>query len=90
MAVVELHGPGDHAELTGLDALETAGEGGSRGLRIWASLWPKVAALVLALAIWQLIVWSGWKPSYTLPGPDTVLRGSERSSARESRGGRSV
>ena len=28
---------------------------------------------MLALAIWQLIVWSGWKPSYTLPGPDTVL-----------------
>ncbi|HWM18858.1 MAG TPA: ABC transporter permease [Ilumatobacteraceae bacterium] len=78
MAVVDLHRAADeksrdNAALSGLDALESADDRGSRAFRLWASLWPKVAALVLALAIWQLIVWSGWKPSYTLPGPDTVL-----------------
>ena len=78
MAVVDLHRSADesgraNAALSGLDALETAEDRGSRAMRIWASLWPKVAALLMALAIWQLIVWSGWKPSYTLPGPDTVL-----------------
>jgi NitT/TauT family transport system permease protein len=32
-----------------------------------------VAAIALALVIWQLIVWSGWKPSYVLPGPSKVF-----------------
>ena len=77
MAVVEMpaanHAEVNGAALSGLDALETTETHDSRAVRIWASLWPKVAALVLALGIWQLIVWSGWKPSYTLPGPDTVL-----------------
>ena len=41
--------------------------------RIWSSLWPKLAALALALAAWQLIVWSGWKPDYVLPGPLPVF-----------------
>jgi NitT/TauT family transport system permease protein len=40
----------------------------------WQSLWPKAAAVALALAIWQLVVWSGWKPNYLLPGPGTVMR----------------
>jgi len=42
--------------------------------RIWSSLWPKLAALLLALTAWQLIVWSGWKPDYVLPGPLPVLQ----------------
>ena len=77
MAVVEMHaaidGEVNGAALSGLDALETTDDRDSRAVRVWASLWPKVAALLLALGIWQLVVWSGWKPSYTLPGPDTVL-----------------
>ncbi|SCG53901.1 ABC transporter permease [Micromonospora coxensis] len=62
------------AEISGLDALEIAGRERetSRGARLWAATWPKLAALALAVAIWQLVVWSGWKPPWSLPGPLTV------------------
>lgn len=61
-------------ELAGLDALELADRvGGSRARRIWSAAWPKVAAVAIALALWQLVVWSGWKPEYVLPGPDKVF-----------------
>ena len=39
------------------------------GRRVWTATWPKVAAVALALFLWQLVVWSGWKPEYILPGP---------------------
>jgi NitT/TauT family transport system permease protein len=29
--------------------------------------------VALALALWQLVVWSGWKPTYVLPPPATVF-----------------
>jgi NitT/TauT family transport system permease protein len=38
-----------------------------------ALTWPKVAAIALALFAWQVVVWSGWRPTYVLPGPMTVL-----------------
>ncbi|MFJ6198387.1 ABC transporter permease [Micromonospora sp. NPDC092111] len=62
------------AEISGLDALEIAGREKevSRGTRIWASTWPKIAALAIAIGLWQVVVWSGWKPPYSLPGPVTV------------------
>jgi NitT/TauT family transport system permease protein len=41
--------------------------------RLWSGLWPKLAAAGLALAAWQLVVWSGWKPDYVLPGPLPVF-----------------
>ncbi|MFI5929957.1 ABC transporter permease [Micromonospora sp. NPDC051543] len=64
------------AEITGLDALEIAGREKevSRGTRLWASTWPKLAALAIAILAWQLVVWSGWKPPYSLPGPLVVGR----------------
>ncbi|RQX10624.1 ABC transporter permease [Micromonospora ureilytica] len=64
------------AEITGLDALEIAGRDkeASRGTRIWAATWPKLAALAIAIAAWQLVVLSGWKPPYSLPGPLEVGR----------------
>lgn len=40
---------------------------------LWASVWPKLAAAGLAIAAWQLVVWSGWKPDYVLPGPLPVF-----------------
>jgi len=40
---------------------------------VWRNVWPKVAAVGLALAAWQVVVWSGWKPDYVLPGPAAVL-----------------
>lgn len=62
------------AELAGLDALEAAPvRRGVSGRRLWSSTWPKVLAVGLALAIWQAVVWSGWKPDYVLPGPNQVL-----------------
>ena len=42
-------------------------------LRVWRNVWPKAAAVGLALAAWQVVVWSGWKPDYVLPGPAAVL-----------------
>ncbi|MBQ1019602.1 ABC transporter permease [Micromonospora sp. D93] len=64
------------AEITGLDALEIAGRDkeASRGARLWAATWPKLAALAIAIAAWQLVVLSGWKPPYSLPGPLEVGR----------------
>src|ERR1700682_6737595 len=39
----------------------------------WSWLWPKRAALVVVLAVWQAVVWTGWKPDYVLPGPGPVF-----------------
>lgn len=61
--------------LAGLDALDLAAgsPAESRLSRTWRSLWPKVAAVLLALGVWQVVVWSGWRPEYALPGPGAVL-----------------
>ncbi|NYF55098.1 ABC transporter permease [Micromonospora purpureochromogenes] len=66
--------PRTDAEISGLDALEIAGREKevSRGARLWAATWPKLAALALAIGIWQVVVWSGWKPPWSLPGPVVV------------------
>jgi NitT/TauT family transport system permease protein len=62
------------AELAGLDALERpTGTARSRKARAWTAVWPKVAAIALALLLWQLVVWSGWRPEYVLPGPAEVF-----------------
>ena len=59
----------------GLDALELAPAPRKAGLggRIWKSAWPKLLAIVLVVTAWQLIVLSGWKDEYVLPGPLTVF-----------------
>lgn len=65
---------GDDEDLAGLDALERELSTTRSPLRrLWSAGWPKLAALALALLLWQLVVWSGWKPSYALPGPGRVL-----------------
>jgi NitT/TauT family transport system permease protein len=62
------------AELAGLDALElSVPPRRSRASRIWAATWPKLGAIAIALLAWQIVVWSGWKPEYVLPGPVTVF-----------------
>ncbi|MGV9215619.1 ABC transporter permease [Micromonospora sp. RB23] len=63
------------AEITGLDALEIAGREKeiSRGRRVWAGTWPKLAALAIAIGIWQVVVWTGWKDPWALPGPGPVF-----------------
>ena len=62
------------AELAGLDALEQAAAPRRNPLLVlWSATWPKLTAAAVGLLLWQLVVWSGWKPEYVLPGPDKVL-----------------
>jgi sulfonate transport system permease protein len=42
--------------------------------RVWAWSWPKLLAVGLVLAAWQVVVWSGWRPEYVLPGPIPTLQ----------------
>ena len=61
-------------ELAGVDALELADRTRpSFGRRAWTATWPKLAAVAIALAFWQLVVMSGWKPEWVLPGPGKVF-----------------
>ncbi|HVT70253.1 MAG TPA: ABC transporter permease subunit [Trebonia sp.] len=63
--------------LAGLDALDAAAAGrgagaAERARRVWAVLWPKLAAIALVWVIWELILLSGWK-NFVLPGPGVTL-----------------
>jgi NitT/TauT family transport system permease protein len=61
-------------QLAGLDALEDTGVRRSSAFRrVWSQLWPKLAALGLAIGLWQLVVATGWRPEYVLPSPTTVF-----------------
>ncbi len=61
-------------ELAGLDALELADRNRpSLARRIWTATWPKLGAIAIGLGLWQLVVWSGWRPEYVLPGPAKVF-----------------
>jgi NitT/TauT family transport system permease protein len=42
--------------------------------RAWSAAWPKLVAIALVIAIWQVVVWSGWWPDYVLPGPWPVFQ----------------
>ena len=62
------------ADLSALDRLELGPRPPSaRWTRAWAAAWPKLAAAVLAIALWQAVVWTGWRPEYVLPGPRAVF-----------------
>ena len=62
-------------EIAGLDALELGGSPRAELLsRVWLATWPKVAAVAISLFLWQLVVWSGWKPEFVLPGPVPVFQ----------------
>jgi NitT/TauT family transport system permease protein len=41
---------------------------------MWSRVWPMLAAAGIAVAVWQLVVWSGFRPSYVLPPPLTVAQ----------------
>jgi NitT/TauT family transport system permease protein len=66
-------------EIHGLDALDALdariaeARGGSIPSRIWSAVWPKLMALVAVLGVWQLIVWSRWKPPYVISPPKEAL-----------------
>jgi NitT/TauT family transport system permease protein len=40
--------------------------------RGWSASWPKLAAVAGAIAVWQFVAWSGWRPANVLPPPLTV------------------
>jgi NitT/TauT family transport system permease protein len=62
------------AELAGLDALELADERvPGRARRVWSAAWPKLAAVAIAIGLWQLVVSLGVKPEFVLPSPFTAL-----------------
>jgi NitT/TauT family transport system permease protein len=65
--------------LAWLEALETEPQPDQRGrrssilaARAWGAFWPKALAVVIVLAIWQLIHVSGWKKEI-FPGPGATL-----------------
>ena len=63
--------------LAGLDALDLAPEPGRKGAaervaRVWAAVWPKLAALALVWVVWEIVHLTGWK-KYVLPGPGVTL-----------------
>jgi NitT/TauT family transport system permease protein len=63
------------AALAGLDNLELQQAGVSasdRARKAWAEVWPKLLAIAIVLAIWELIYLSGWK-HYAIPGPAAVF-----------------
>lgn len=64
-------------ELSGLDALEAVADTVvARGRRIahnWQVVWPRLLALALFLGVWQIVVWTKWRPDYVLPGPGPVF-----------------
>jgi NitT/TauT family transport system permease protein len=64
--------------LAGLDALDLAAETAPRGgtaraaACVWAAVWPKLAAVALVLAVWELLYLGHWK-HLIFPGPGTTL-----------------
>src|SRR5580692_6366921 len=63
--------------LAGLDALDLGPEperkdAAERARRVWAVLWPKLAAVALVWVVWELVHLTGWK-KYVLPGPGVTL-----------------
>jgi NitT/TauT family transport system permease protein len=62
------------AGLAGIEALSLPVRdlGAGTGLRFWRALWPKLVAIGLVLAIWEIIHLTGWK-KYVLPGPGVTL-----------------
>jgi NitT/TauT family transport system permease protein len=62
--------------LAWLEAQEADTPADQRGrrltVRVWAAMWPKVLAIAIVLAVWQLIHVSGWK-KLIFPGPAGTL-----------------
>jgi NitT/TauT family transport system permease protein len=72
--VVNKNVPGYEQRLTYLESLEAPSDQRGRHLanRAWGGVWPVVLAIVIVLALWQLIHLSGWKKAI-FPGPGATL-----------------
>jgi NitT/TauT family transport system permease protein len=74
MQTTSLFGNRQRRELAGLDNLDLPLRPRKGRLRrTWSSTWPLLAAIGLALLLWQIVVWLGLRPAWVLPGPLTVL-----------------
>ena len=66
--------PGYVQRLTYLESLEVPSD--QRGRRVanraWGGVWPVILAVLIVLALWQLIHLSGWKKAI-FPGPGATL-----------------
>ena len=60
-------------QIRGLDALDLGSTKPPRAHAVWRAAWPKLAAVAIALGLWQLVAISGWRESYVLPGPVPVF-----------------
>ncbi|MGH3180193.1 MAG: ABC transporter permease, partial [Streptosporangiaceae bacterium] len=71
---VDKNVPGYVEKLTWLESLEAPSDQRSRRLaaRAWGGLWPMGLAILIVLAVWQLIHLSGWKKAI-FPGPGATL-----------------
>jgi NitT/TauT family transport system permease protein len=59
--------------ISGLDALELGPRRARRApRRVWSALWPKLVAVGLVLAGWQLLYVLEWKDPWVLPSPAEV------------------
>ncbi len=63
------------AATPGLSNVKNKNLTGKSGLALaWAWTWPKLVAIGLVIAIWQLLYSTDWKPHYVLPDPATVAQ----------------
>ena len=67
--------PSPRRELAGLDDLDLPlrPPQGPPPAHLELDLAELLAAIGLALLLWQIVVWLGLRPAYVLPGPLTVL-----------------
>src|SRR5258708_39230204 len=45
----------------------------ARQLRYWSALWPQLLALLVAVALLQVVGWSGWRSASEPPPPRPVF-----------------
>jgi NitT/TauT family transport system permease protein len=63
------------AEVAGLDNLEmSTPQHIALARRLISSIAPRATAVGLAFFLWELVVLTGWRPTYLLPDPITVLQ----------------
>ena len=72
-AGADLRDASQESEIRGLDALQAGSSAPPLAHAAWRAAWPKVAAVAIALGLWQLVAVSGWRESYVLPGPVPVF-----------------
>jgi NitT/TauT family transport system permease protein len=61
-------------DLSGLDRLDAVVDRPVPfGVRVWSGLWPKLAAVGVAILVWQVVYWLELRPPFVLPSPSAVF-----------------